>query len=118
MDTEGLRKCTSKVLWQVVLEHCKIPVAKQRPSGDLYILCPFHNERTPSCRISQKYQTFKCFGCGVAGDQLDFLFLLCYRCDTRDPVGFPHDKAFEIKNLITSLQARTLSNKGQLKLAL
>ena len=36
-------------------------------------LCPFHNEKTPSFVISRDKQIFKCFGCGEAGDVLNFV---------------------------------------------
>ena len=35
-------------------------------------LCPFHNEKTPSFYIFSD-QHFKCFGCGVSGDCIDFV---------------------------------------------
>ncbi|MBS7703277.1 DUF7146 domain-containing protein [Chelatococcus asaccharovorans] len=35
--------------------------------------CPFHAERTPSCLVDDKRGTFKCFGCGAAGDHIDAL---------------------------------------------
>jgi CHC2 zinc finger len=31
-------------------------------------LCPFHVEKTPSCSINVKKQSFKCWGCGEGGD--------------------------------------------------
>lgn len=34
--------------------------------------CPFHNERTPSFFVFQDNR-FKCFGCGVSGDCIDFV---------------------------------------------
>ena len=36
-------------------------------------LCPFHSETTPSIRVSDAKGLFHCFGCGVAGDVLDYL---------------------------------------------
>lgn len=36
-------------------------------------LCPFHSERTPSFVVDARKQRFKCFGCGKAGDVVDFL---------------------------------------------
>jgi hypothetical protein len=42
-------------------------------SGRMYVCCPFHHEKTPSCmvtiRADSKYQmgTFKCMGCGESG---------------------------------------------------
>lgn len=48
---------------------------KVRKQGNLFfICCPFHNERTPSCRITTDQQSrfelgsFKCYGCGEHGD--------------------------------------------------
>jgi len=38
------------------------------------ILCPFHQEKTPSCSIKRDF--FKCFGCGAAGDQFKFVMLM------------------------------------------
>ena len=36
-------------------------------------LCPFHTEKTPSFSIKKDDNTFKCFGCGVGGDAIDFV---------------------------------------------
>jgi hypothetical protein len=35
--------------------------------------CPFHDENTPSFHVSESKQIFKCFGCGVGGDAIDFI---------------------------------------------
>ena len=35
--------------------------------------CPFHQERTPSFMVSRDKQIFKCFGCSVGGDVIEFL---------------------------------------------
>lgn len=35
--------------------------------------CPFHEEETPSFSIDGKKDRYKCFGCGVGGDAVDFL---------------------------------------------
>lgn len=32
--------------------------------------CPFHKDRTPSMKVDERYY---CFGCGVAGDVIDFV---------------------------------------------
>ena len=32
------------------------------------ILCPFHNEKTPSCHLYIESNTFKCYGCQKFGD--------------------------------------------------
>jgi len=36
-------------------------------------LCPFHNEKTPSFTVSPTKGIFKCFGCGKAGNTVNFL---------------------------------------------
>jgi len=42
--------------------------------GTNYIgLCPFHNERTPSFTVSPAKGIYKCFGCGKAGNTVNFL---------------------------------------------
>ena len=35
--------------------------------------CPFHKEKTPSFKINVKNNKFKCFGCGLVGDAIDFV---------------------------------------------
>lgn len=41
--------------------------------GDLWGLCPFHGERTPSFHAEDSQGIYKCFGCGAAGDHFQFL---------------------------------------------
>ena len=36
-------------------------------------LCPFHNEKTPSFTVSPSKEIFKCFGCGKAGNSVNFV---------------------------------------------
>jgi DNA primase len=47
-------------------------VLKRR--GTNYIgLCPFHNEKTPSFTVSPAKGIYKCFGCGKAGNTVNFI---------------------------------------------
>lgn len=39
-----------------------------------FIACPFHAERSPSCKIYES--SFYCFGCGAGGDVINFVKLL------------------------------------------
>lgn len=41
--------------------------------GKWVMLCPFHNERTPSFNVDGHKQRYHCFGCGASGDVIDFL---------------------------------------------
>lgn len=36
-------------------------------------LCPFHNEKTPSFSVSASKGIYKCFGCGKAGNSVNFV---------------------------------------------
>lgn len=35
---------------------------------DFWCCCPFHDEKTPSCKINEDPGSFYCFGCGAKGD--------------------------------------------------
>jgi DNA primase catalytic core len=48
-------------------------VALKRKGSNYKGCCPFHNERTPSFVVFTNSNTFKCFGCGEAGDAIVFL---------------------------------------------
>jgi DNA primase len=36
------------------------------------LLCPFHRERTPSCKVDLQRGIFHCFGCQAKGNVLEF----------------------------------------------
>jgi len=45
-----------------------------RKRGVNYVgLCPFHNEKTPSFTVSPAKGIYKCFGCGKAGNSVNFV---------------------------------------------
>lgn len=47
-------------------------VQLQRQGNKLKGLCPFHQEKTPSFEVDIKWQRFKCWGCGAAGDVIEW----------------------------------------------
>lgn len=49
-----------------------VPLFKK--SGDnLFGLCPFHQEKTPSFSVNKRKQIFHCFGCGKGGNAIAWL---------------------------------------------
>ena len=48
-------------------------VQLKRTGRDYICLCPFHNEKTPSCHIHPDREYFYCFGCHAGGDVINFL---------------------------------------------
>lgn len=48
-------------------------VRLKRRGSSLTGLCPFHNEKTPSFSVSPAKGVFKCFGCGKAGNVVNFV---------------------------------------------
>lgn len=45
----------------------------KKDGTDMSGLCPFHNEKTPSFKVSKAKGYYKCFGCGKSGDSISFL---------------------------------------------
>ncbi len=48
-------------------------VSLRRRGVNLLGLCPFHNEKTPSFTVSPAKGIYKCFGCGKAGNAVNFI---------------------------------------------
>lgn len=57
-------------------------VQLKRRGSNLFGLCPFHAEKSPSFSVNPGLGIFKCFGCGVGGDVFQFLMRV-------EHVGFP-----------------------------
>lgn len=72
-DLEGYYdRLVRGVEWKPLLELLGIQIAQVRSTGAIYALCPFHNEKTPSCVFWPKSGRFQCHGCGFGGDKIDF----------------------------------------------
>ena len=65
MDIQDIKK--SLPILQV-LAHYKIQVDKHHQ-----ILCPFHEDDKPSCKIYPETNTYHCFACGKTGDVIQFI---------------------------------------------
>jgi hypothetical protein len=47
-----------------------------KKAGSRFVcLCPFHQERTPSCHVTPNTGRFHCFGCGSDGTVIDYVAL-------------------------------------------
>jgi len=64
----------SNILSAARIEEVIADFVSLKRRGTNYIgLCPFHNERTPSFTVSPTKGIYKCFGCGKAGNTVNFL---------------------------------------------
>ena len=65
---------SGKNLFETVKERVAMPEAAAfygyAPNRAGFICCPFHAEKTPSCKIYE--QSFYCFGCHTGGTVIDF----------------------------------------------
>ena len=64
---ERIRDATD--IAEIVSEHVQL-TAKGR---NLFGLCPFHNENSPSFSVNPERQIYHCFGCGVGGNVFKFI---------------------------------------------
>jgi DNA primase len=48
-------------------------VQLKRRGVNMQGLCPFHNEKTPSFNVNPARNIYKCFGCGKAGNSVNFI---------------------------------------------
>lgn len=48
-------------------------VKLKKDGANMVGLCPFHNEKSPSFKVSETKNIYKCFGCGKSGDAINFL---------------------------------------------
>src|SRR5690348_4655303 len=56
--------------FEAVLAHYNLNAT--RSGEQLAILCPFHRESRPSCKIRPDKKIFNCFACGAKGNVLEF----------------------------------------------
>ncbi len=55
-----------------LLDLCRMEGVELRRSGNRYMgRCPFHEDKTPSFSIKANH--FRCYGCGISGDSVDFV---------------------------------------------
>ncbi len=59
----------------------------KRSGANLFGLCPFHSEKTPSFSVSPDKQIYHCFGCGKGGSVINFIMEI-ENLSFRDAVEF------------------------------
>lgn len=59
----------------------------KKSGSNLFGLCPFHNEKTPSFSVSKDKQIYHCFGCGKGGGVISFIMGV-ENLSFRDAVAF------------------------------
>ncbi len=59
----------------------------KRSGSNIFGLCPFHSEKTPSFSVSPDKQIYHCFGCGKGGGVVNFIMEI-ENLDFRDAVAF------------------------------
>ena len=57
------------VIEEIIEDHLTL----RRKGQNLWGLCPFHEERTPSFSVAPAKGIYKCFGCGKGGDAIQFV---------------------------------------------
>ncbi len=64
---ERIRDATD--IAEIVSEHVQL----SKKGRNLFGLCPFHNENSPSFSVSPERQIYHCFGCGAGGNAFKFI---------------------------------------------
>lgn len=72
IDTDALKESVNIV--DVIGKHVEL----HKRGSEHYGICPFHDDHEESLQVNESKQVFKCFACGVGGDELEFLQRLGY----------------------------------------
>ncbi|MFI5283018.1 MAG: DNA primase [Candidatus Dormibacterales bacterium] len=94
-------------LVKVVQEHVRLT----KRNRDLWGLCPFHQEDSPSFKVNPQMQTWYCFGCERNGDVFTFVELI-EKTDKRGALQLLAERAgVELKKLSPEQKERTDSRR-------
>jgi len=103
-------------LVKVIQEHVRLT----KRNKDLWGLCPFHQEDSPSFKVDPQRQSWYCFGCERHGDVFTFVELI-EKTDKRGALQLLAERAgVELQTLTPAQKERTDSRKrlmAMLKLA-
>lgn len=79
-----------------------------RKGGNLFGLCPFHNEKTPSFSVSPDKQIYHCFGCGKGGGVINFIMEI-------ENLGYPDAIRFLANRVGLAVPEDDRGESGQLR---
>jgi len=82
----------SRLSIETVLNHYNL-----KPDRHNFLKCPFHGDENPSLKIYPETNTFNCFGCGAAGDVIEFIER--YEASTGSAYG-KHEAILKAKSMI------------------
>jgi DNA primase len=68
LSTMEIPEIKQRLSIETVLNHYDL-----HPDRHNFLKCPFHNDEDPSLKIYPETNTFNCFGCGAAGDVIEFI---------------------------------------------
>lgn len=83
-------------------------VQLNRKGGNLFGLCPFHNEKTPSFSVSPDKQIYHCFGCGKGGGVINFIMEI-------ENLGYPDAIRFLANRVGLAVPEDDRGESGQLR---
>ena len=97
-------------LVKIVQEHVRLT----KRNRDLWGLCPFHQEDSPSFKVNPQMQSWYCFGCERSGDVFTFVELI-EKTDKRGALQMLAERAgVELKKLSPEQKERSDSRKRML----
>jgi len=66
---EQIRDLSRDDITSIVSDYVEL----KRSGSGMKGCCPFHEDKTPSFHVSDQKGIYKCFGCGLGGDAIDFV---------------------------------------------
>ncbi len=108
-STDFLDNIRSKIrLSEIFLQKTSV----KKLGRDMFAICPFHHEKTPSCKVDDSKGFFYCFGCGATGDCIDFV-------QKTENLSFPEavEKLASLAGIEIPQNAKSLVNNDYIKSA-
>ncbi len=68
LSTMEIQEIKQRLSILTVLNHYHLKLDRHN-----FLRCPFHGDEDPSLKIYPDTNTFNCFGCGAAGDVIEFI---------------------------------------------